>query len=112
MSECPRPTYEQRMKAISAVALARYHGTLIPQPCEVCGATKVEAHHDDYSTPLEVRWLCSLHHHQQHLGPRPRKISKPSPPPKRRWKPWLIRAPSWRSGYVPKNLARNAGGRP
>lgn len=33
----------------------------IKQPCEVCG-TPAEAHHDDYSRPLEVRWLCSVHH--------------------------------------------------
>jgi hypothetical protein len=35
---------------------------LVPQPCEVCGATKVEKHHPDYSKPLEVRWLCREHH--------------------------------------------------
>ena len=41
-------------------------GKLIPQPCEVCGNPKVQKHHDDYSKPLEVRWLCSLHHHRHH----------------------------------------------
>ena len=30
--------------------------------CEVCGSPKVQAHHDDYSKPLEVRWLCVRHH--------------------------------------------------
>jgi hypothetical protein len=84
---------EQRLKAISAVALARYHGTLIPQPCEVCGATKVHAHHDDYSRPLDVRWLCPLRHRHQHLGPRPRSADwrrySPRPKKKRGWKPWL-----------------------
>lgn len=37
-------------------------GELVRQPCEKCGAAKVEAHHDDYSKPLAVRWLCRLHH--------------------------------------------------
>ena len=37
-------------------------GKLIKQPCEVCGDVKVQAHHDDYGKPLEVRWLCQEHH--------------------------------------------------
>lgn len=36
------------------------------KPCEVCGATKVEAHHDDYTKPLDVRWLCKRHHAEVH----------------------------------------------
>lgn len=37
------------------------------KPCEVCGtARKVEAHHDDYSKPLEIRWLCKKHHMELH----------------------------------------------
>jgi hypothetical protein len=35
-------------------------------PCEVCGNQKAEAHHDDYSKLLEVRWLCDEHHKQHH----------------------------------------------
>jgi len=36
------------------------------QPCEVCGAQKAQAHHDDYSKPLDVRWLCTTHHAEWH----------------------------------------------
>lgn len=42
-------------------------GRLIPQPCEVCGAPKTDAHHDDYSKPLDVRWLCRIHHSREHM---------------------------------------------
>lgn len=36
------------------------------QPCEICGDKKVVAHHDDYSKPTEIRWLCSKHHWEWH----------------------------------------------
>jgi hypothetical protein len=46
-------------------------GTLVRQPCEICGELRVDAHHEDYSKPLDVMWLCKLHHRQIHakIGP-------------------------------------------
>lgn len=41
-------------------------GKLQRQPCEGCGGENVHAHHDDYSKPLEVRWLCPACHAQHH----------------------------------------------
>lgn len=41
-------------------------GRLPRQPCEVCGSGQVDAHHDDYSKPFEVRWLCRTHHKELH----------------------------------------------
>ena len=35
--------------------------------CEICGATKTEAHHDDYRKYLQVRWLCRKHHMNMEL---------------------------------------------
>ncbi len=53
--------------AHSAVSNAVRDGRLTKQPCEVCGATtKVEAHHPDYSKPLDVQWLCFRHHREVH----------------------------------------------
>jgi len=36
------------------------------KPCEVCNDVNSEAHHDDYSKPMEVRFLCSKHHKEHH----------------------------------------------
>lgn len=53
------------------VAIAKRSGVLVQQPCEVCGDPVTDAHHDDYSKPLDVRWLCKLHHRAQHHAGRP-----------------------------------------
>lgn len=42
-------------------------GALVRQPCEVCGE-RAHAHHADYGKPLEVQWLCPLHHARQHAA--------------------------------------------
>ena len=42
-------------------------GHLVKEPCEVCGKkTTVEAHHDDYTKPMDIRWLCKKHHDEWH----------------------------------------------
>ncbi len=41
-------------------------GRIIKLPCEVCGDVRSQGHHDDYSKPLEVRWLCQKHHKELH----------------------------------------------
>lgn len=37
-------------------------GKLVRKPCENCGEQKAQAHHDDYSKPLKIKWLCSTCH--------------------------------------------------
>ena len=41
-------------------------GMLEKRRCEVCGAQPVDAHHDRYDEPLNVRWLCRSHHVKLH----------------------------------------------
>lgn len=55
-----------KVAAHRAVATARKAGRLRPGVCEVCGSPEVEAHHDDYSRRLAVRWFCREHHRAQH----------------------------------------------
>jgi len=51
-------------------------GRIERKPCEVCGSTKVHAHHDDYHKPLEVRWLCVTHHAEHHKKERAKARAK------------------------------------
>jgi hypothetical protein len=54
--------YPDKVAARNRLYSAIKRGVLQKMPCEVCGENKSEAHHDDYSRPLEVRWLCRYHH--------------------------------------------------
>ena len=60
-----RAANPEKCKARRAVSSAIRADRLIPGPCEHVGAVcagRIEGHHDDYSKPLEVRWLCKAHH--------------------------------------------------
>ena len=56
------PEVKRRDDARLMTGAAIRLGILVPQPCEVCGTSKVVAHHTDYAKPLDVRWLCDPHH--------------------------------------------------
>lgn len=58
--------YPEKVKAAEMANYAIKTGRLKKQPCEVCGEKNVHAHHDDYSEPLEVRWLCPQCHVDHH----------------------------------------------
>lgn len=68
-----RPKYsdlspEQKLKS-NARAMANVYerrGKLIRQPCADCGGADVQKHHDDYTKPLEVTWLCRPCHMARH----------------------------------------------
>jgi len=58
--------FPERTKARGVVRHAIQSGALVKKPCEECGEIKVHAHHEDYSQPLLVNWLCIKHHEEIH----------------------------------------------
>lgn len=68
-----RPNYsgltdEQRLKSNARAYLRVYikRGKIVKHPCSVCGDKNSQAHHEDYSKPLEVSWYCRKHHLEHH----------------------------------------------
>lgn len=53
-----------RGKVNYEVSMGRLHSL----PCAICGNPKTEAHHHDYSKPLDVTWLCFKHHRENEHG--------------------------------------------
>ena len=57
----------EKRSAHKVVEYAIANGKLLRSPCERCGESdKIYAHHDDYSKPLDVMWLCSSCHFTRH----------------------------------------------
>lgn len=69
-----RPTPQEKWAARNPQAVwahaclrsALKRGLIEKAPCEVCGSAEVDAHHDDYDKPMDVRWLCRRHHQAEH----------------------------------------------
>lgn len=62
-----RDRNRDKIAAHTAVGNAIRDGRLVPLPCERCGTTAfIHAHHEDYSRPLDVTWLCSKCHGLRH----------------------------------------------
>lgn len=62
-----RAAFPEKRRANQAVLRALLNGGLKKSPCAVCGSAKVEAHHEDYSLPLAVIWLCGPCHKAHHV---------------------------------------------
>lgn len=57
----------QKRHAHNVASNAIAGGLLKAKPCERCGfALGVQAHHEDYSKPLDVVWLCTKCHGARH----------------------------------------------
>jgi hypothetical protein len=65
-----RARHKEKVKARSALGQAIQRGEIKRGACEKCSEPKAEAHHDDYSRPLDVRWLCVRHHVEEHIRDR------------------------------------------
>ena len=60
-------TEEQKVKdqARSTAGVYLRRGKLVKVPCD-CGSEKVEMHHEDYSKPLDVEFMCRPCHLERH----------------------------------------------
>lgn len=58
----------EKKRAHAAVARALKSGKLVkPRLCETCEKRrKLQSHHEDYSKPLEVDWICASCHNGIH----------------------------------------------
>lgn len=65
-------SYEKKFDAYRLVADAVRTGKIERQPCVACGKSKVQAHHEDYSKPLDIVWYCQKHHSERHREIRKR----------------------------------------
>lgn len=67
----PRVATERQKKGARLLAnLAQEYGFISPKPCERCGSKSDHKHHEDYSKPLEVVWLCRRCHIGLHVTER------------------------------------------
>mgnify|MGYP001571783478 CR=1 FL=1 len=55
-------------RARSKVRTAILNGSLKRGLCSICKSADAEAHHPDYSKPLEIIWLCGRHHQRLHAA--------------------------------------------
>ena len=67
-----RERYPERAVATIAISCAVRFGRLIkPELCTECQEAKpLDGHHNDYSKPLDVRWLCRQCHTDHHMQER------------------------------------------
>lgn len=59
---------EEKTKCVDIANAAERSGRIKKKPCEVCDSLDAHKHHDDYSKPLDVRFLCRKHHVEFHKG--------------------------------------------
>lgn len=61
-----KPENRIKIKARGKIKHLCRVGKVTRGSCEKCGEPNAHAHHEDYSKPLDVRWLCSKCHGLEH----------------------------------------------
>jgi len=59
-----RRRYPEKQKARLIIKQEKKMGRLISKPCIICAEIKTEAHHENYYKPMNIIWLCHLHHRE------------------------------------------------
>lgn len=66
------PQHKLKKASEAKARAARIKGIIVALPCEFSGTGdchgRIEMHHDDYSKPLDIRWVCARHHHMIGVG--------------------------------------------
>lgn len=62
--------HPEKTRARTALGNALRDGKIQrPDKCEICQTeTRLHGHHEDYSEPLNVEWLCPKCHHGRHAN--------------------------------------------
>lgn len=59
--------HKYKIRQLTRYAIIK--GYIKQLPCEVCGTNEnVEAHHESYDDPFNIRFLCRNHHREHHKG--------------------------------------------
>lgn len=69
--------HREQTRAKSMLHRKLKQGSIVkPSSCQDCfdSESPIEAHHPDYSKPLEVEWLCISCHRRKHLGLKPKRL--------------------------------------
>lgn len=87
----PAHTQAERYAAHLLVKKALYRGELTrPRLCEDCGILPdhtLQGHHEDYSKPLSVVWVCTSCHGKRHTDAKdPRAVPTTFRSPRPLWK--------------------------
>lgn len=76
-----RSRYPEKNRARGILGKAVRSGKIKkPSKCKECGssARKLQGHHDDYTKPLQVKWLCTKCHGAKTRKPIPMPPTNPS----------------------------------